>query len=1036
MRLSRQRDAGTVRPVLGRLVPAISVAVVVATTEITPVAAASLARPVVQGRLASPSSPRNGPNGASTSTAGCGSVLFIGARGTGEAGPGTPGWPRQHYDRRDPFGLGGPVSSVRTALIADLNGRKSVVTASVDYDTTSVYTMLTRPLRYFANPQSGVDWTVTYLSRQASICPHQSIVLAGYSQGAMVMHRVMHLLGAKILARVTAAVLIADGDQIANDDITRFGTAALSAVGAGPHYKLSGSSLAPFGTVTVPRVLSVCNAGDIVCDFKKSDMSTSGVKVHLNYTGTPPVRRATRLAAIMTVTGRYTGGGIDHPQGIAAGSDGALWFTNSVGNSIGRITTSGTVTRYTDSSILDPVGIASGPDGALWFTNAFGNSIGRISTAGHVTSYTDPSIVLPFGITSGPDGALWFVNFGSDSIGRISTAGHVTSYTDPSISGPLWITSGPDGALWFTNSGSGSIGRITTTGHVTTYTSPGIDIPEGIAAGPDGALWFTSNGNNSIGRITTAGKITSYSGPGIDQPYGITAGPDGALWFTNSGSGSIGRISTAGIVTNYSGPGTDGPYDITTGRDGALWFTNAFNDSIGRNATASAPRSWGSAIKVPGAQVLNTGASAELLSVSCTSAGNCGAGGYYTDSSGNTQPMVVSETDGTWGHAAQLAGTSALNTGGSGQISSISCWSAGNCAVGGYYTDGTGDLRAFVDYEVNGTWAQAEQVPGTDPGSFVDAQVDSVSCDSTGDCAAGGSYADASGAVQAFVASGSTGSAWTAAVRLPGSAGLNAGLNAQVTSLSCASAGSCTAGGYVTDASDSTQAFVADEQGGSWQDAVEVPNSANLNSGDAQITSVSCAAPGNCGAGGFYTDGSGVSQAFVASEVKGTWGSAAELPGSAQLNHLDLSPGAAITSISCSSPGNCGAGGYYASGQNNTQAFVSSQVNGTWTSAVQAPGTGALNAIPAAAVLSVSCTSAGTCMAGGYYQDASYAVQAFVINELNGTWAKAIELPGTPSLGVGATVSAVSCAGTGVCAAGGYVEEADSSRQAMVASSG
>jgi streptogramin lyase len=31
--------------------------------------------------------------------------------------------------------------------------------------------------------------------------------------------------------------------------------------------------------------------------------------------------------------------GIDDPQGITTGPDGALWFTNYDGNSIGRITT-------------------------------------------------------------------------------------------------------------------------------------------------------------------------------------------------------------------------------------------------------------------------------------------------------------------------------------------------------------------------------------------------------------------------------------------------------------------------------------------------------------------------------------------------------------------------------------------------------------------------------------------------------------------------------------------------------------------------
>ena len=156
------------------------------------------------------------------------------------------------------------------------------------------------------------------------------------------------------------------------------------------------------------------------------------------------------------------------------------------------------VSSFTDPSIVDPQGIATGSDGALWFTNfgtgTFQGSIGRITTAGVVTNYTDPSISLPIGITAGPDGALWFANQGNDSIGRIATAGVVTNYTDPSIGDPTSIAAGPDGAVWFTNHGNNSIGRITTAGVVTNYTDPSISFPIGITAGPDGALWFTNEG--------------------------------------------------------------------------------------------------------------------------------------------------------------------------------------------------------------------------------------------------------------------------------------------------------------------------------------------------------------------------------------------------------------------------------------------------------------------------------------------------------------------------------------------------------------
>ena len=85
----------------------------------------------------------------------------------------------------------------------------------------------------------------------------------------------------------------------------------------------------------------------------------------------------------------------------------------------------GKVTIYTGTGVDNPIEIAAGPDGALWFTNYGNGSIGRITTAGAVTNFTDPSISLPYGIAAGPDGALWFTDFfnggHSNSIGRITT---------------------------------------------------------------------------------------------------------------------------------------------------------------------------------------------------------------------------------------------------------------------------------------------------------------------------------------------------------------------------------------------------------------------------------------------------------------------------------------------------------------------------------------------------------------------------------------------------------------------------------------
>ena len=331
--------------------------------------------------------------------------------------------------------------------------------------------------------------------------------------------------------------------------------------------------------------------------------------------------------------------------------------------------------------------------------------------------------------------------------------------------------------------------------------------------------------------------------------------------------------------------------------------------------------SWGNAIEVPGSAALNSSGGAQVSSVSCATAGTCAAGGYYNNGSGE-QAFVVSETNGSWGKAREVPGTGTLNSGGAADAISVSCPTAGTCTAGGYYKDGSGHAQAFVVGETNGSWDTAVEVPGSanlNSGGY--AQVSSVSCPTAGNCIAGGYYEDGSGHLQAFVV-GETHGSWGKALEVPGSATLNSGYLASVTSVSCPTAGNCAAGGYYKDGSGHYQALVVGETHGSWGKAMEVPGSATLNSaGSAVVQSVSCGAAGTCAAGGYYKDGSGNFQAFVVGETNGSWGNAIEVPGTATLNS---GGNAQVDSVSCAAAGDCAAGGYYAGDFGSQQAFVAS----------------------------------------------------------------------------------------------------------------
>jgi hypothetical protein len=388
---------------------------------------------------------------------------------------------------------------------------------------------------------------------------------------------------------------------------------------------------------------------------------------------------------------------------------------------------------------------------------------------------------------------------------------------------------------------------------------------------------------------------------------------------------------------------------------------------------------WGTAREIPGAAALNQGGYAPVNSVSCSSPGNCSAGGWYTDGSGRSQAFIVSEVKGTWQKAIRVPGTFGPNKYFA-QLDAVSCASAGNCSAGGFYVNNNG-YQAFVVGEVDGVWDKATEVPGSaalNSGGY--AGLTSVSCGTPGNCTAGGYYLAGTTSYQAFVVNEVNG-VWHNAIRVPGiissPAGGHVGPTAQVTSVSCASAGNCSIGGSYYDSSN-IQAFVGSQVNGIWRKAVKVPGTAALNTGDAQVNSVSCGSAGVCSAGGWYTDGAGYEQLMVVNEVNGTWKSAIEVPGTAALNKGDY---AQISSVSCASAGNCSAGGWYTDSSDLSQPFVVNEVNGTWKSAVKVPGIDTLNQGDNAAINSVSCASAGNCSALGSYTDSSKDYQVFVVNK-------------------------------------------------------
>jgi hypothetical protein len=180
----------------------------------------------------------------------------------------------------------------------------------------------------------------------------------------------------------------------------------------------------------------------------------------------------------------------------------------------------------------------------------------------------------------------------------------------------------------------------------------------------------------------------------------------------------------------------------------------------------------------------------------------------------------------------------------------MSCGSRGNCGAIGLYIDSSGFYRPFVVNETGGTWRPSAAIPGFTSFSKGSAWTGQISCPAAGTCAAVGSYATSLNDRQGFIVS-ETGGIWARAQQVPGIASLTNGKgSSSLVSISCASAGNCSAIGNYDISTASQQAYVVDETDGVWGNAEQVPEITSLSgSGWSALTSVSCGSPGSCAGG-------------------------------------------------------------------------------------------------------------------------------------------------------------------------------------------
>lgn len=283
------------------------------------------------------------------------------------------------------------------------------------------------------------------------------------------------------------------------------------------------------------------------------------------------------------------------PGGMAFGPDGGLWMPEVTGNALLRVDTAdGSMREYPlpwlnalNTTAFDlPLhlglglanDIAAGPDGAMWFTLGGLNAIGRFDPASHqFAEYPVPGEILGqvqslFGIVKpGPGTTIVMDLPQQNAVVTFDVFTHdFTRYAMPTpLSFPVGVWTAKDGSIWVTESLGMKIARIApATGSIQEFPLFGIG---GLLTTVEGDLLHGSLGNP------------------LPLPGPITQGSDGALYFALSFPAVVGLGNQIGVINPVTGQtqawwtpsSASYPCDVQGEQAGSIWFGELTPNKVG-----------------------------------------------------------------------------------------------------------------------------------------------------------------------------------------------------------------------------------------------------------------------------------------------------------------------------------------------------------------------------------------------------------------------------------------------------------------------
>jgi hypothetical protein len=343
---------------------------------------------------------------------------------------------------------------------------------------------------------------------------------------------------------------------------------------------------------------------------------------------------------------------------------------------------------------------------------------------------------------------------------------------------------------------SGHLQGLLLSGYGSTWTAARAALPGGAAINPDAVLSHVAC--PSATECVVTGYYTGDGSP--KHQHGLLLTGHGSSW--TAIRAPLPAAAPRAAVGPGAAAGPRAAAAPIAAADAGLWDVSCpsstacvaagFYDRHGLLLTGHGS-SW-TATRAPLPARAAANSQADLYRVTCPSTTTCVVAGDYDITAHSADGLLLT------GHGSSWTPTEVPLPAGAGArpdpgITGVSCGSTTACAATGYYTDSAGQEQGMLLTGHGSSWTatRAPRPAGARPGAYLSG----VSCPAAAACVAVGYYTDSSGSEQGLLLQW-RGSSWTAsAAPLPPGAATH--LGAYLNGLACTSIAACLAAGAYTD---------------------------------------------------------------------------------------------------------------------------------------------------------------------------------------------------------------------------------------------